>query len=141
MTNLLYVTQGLSIIAGLVYLKSSVGKLKNPYTFSHVIQSYKIPILNPIAMPIGIIMGPLEFVLGIALIINFYRVEALYIALILQLIFIVLMLIRFNKVLPFGCGCFGLHGPGKVTSSKIIFNFLYSILLVFILVHYTFFYS
>lgn len=123
----------LSLLAGAVYLKSSGGKIKNPYAFGKVVESYDVPIINRLTLPISIVIGPLEMVLSCMIILNIFREYALIIAMLLQIIFIFLMVLKFNKILPFGCGCFGLHAPDKVTWPKLSFNIAYSLLLLIIL--------
>ncbi|MED4534208.1 MauE/DoxX family redox-associated membrane protein [Metabacillus fastidiosus] len=130
MTNILI--NILSIMAGAVYLKSSGGKISNPYAFGKVVESYRVPIINKLTVPISILIGPLEMVLGFMIILNVFRSEALIISIFLQIVFISLMILRFNKNLPFGCGCFGLHAPDKITWPKLSFNVTYSLLLVII---------
>jgi hypothetical protein len=122
-----------SFIAGFIYLKSSLGKIKNPYAFSKVIESYKFLPTNSITLASAILIGPLELTIGLLIMTNIYREEALFCGICLQLFFITLMIKRYNQVLPFGCGCFGLHGPEKITLNKLAFNILYTCILSFIL--------
>lgn len=133
--NLSLINHILFIIGGVVYLKSSEGKIKNPHAFSYVVASYKL-MNRKLSKWIAAVMGPLELVAGVSLIFEPTRSLGLICGIGLQLVFIILMLTRLNQVLPLGCGCFGLHGPEKVTWKKISVNIillLYFIVLLYLL--------
>ncbi|MFE0565773.1 MauE/DoxX family redox-associated membrane protein [Priestia megaterium] len=120
----------LSLVTGFIFIKSSSGKIKNPYAFGKVIETYDLKLKGNIALIFAIIMGPLEFITGVMIFFEVSRYYGLILATLLQLVFIVMMILRYNKILPFGCGCFGLHGPQKINKSKLIFNISYMVLIL-----------
>lgn len=120
-------------VAGVVYIKSSGGKISNPYGFSKAIEGYNLFFTSQFARLLAIIIGPIELTVGIMILFNVLREEAIWVGLCLQAFFIIFMMARMNQVLPFGCGCFGLHGPEKVTMIKLASNIGYMLTLVAIL--------
>jgi len=115
--------------AGFLYVKSSMGKLKNPHAFARVLESYRMGINGRLAASSAVIMGPLECTIGVMLILQLFVQGAAAVGLLLQLVFSLCMMARYNQVLPFGCGCFGMHGPEKVTAGKLAFNLSFAALL------------
>ncbi|WP_025029004.1 MauE/DoxX family redox-associated membrane protein [Caldalkalibacillus mannanilyticus] len=112
----------LSAVVGTVFIRSSSGKISNSYAFDIVIQSYKALNKKSMTKWIAIIMGPLELSVGLLLVFNIYRFEVALFGIFLQFIFVLLMLINMNRVLPYGCGCFGLHAPEKIRWTHVMKN-------------------
>ncbi|WZX99286.1 MauE/DoxX family redox-associated membrane protein [Bacillus sp. FSL W7-1360] len=110
-----YFIRVLSILCGIIYFRSSIGKLKDIYAFKVVIQDYKIfpkstvPLITAMipAVEIGTAVG---LFLGGS---NIFSVAL--VGVIMQVCFAILMLIKLNQVQPNGCGCFGLHSAEKIT--------------------------
>lgn len=114
----------ISAIIGFIFIKSSIGKIKNPFAFRKVLSGYHLLFLKKIFIFPIIIIGPLELLIGLTLLFqidDIYNYMA-YAAVFLQVIFLVIMILNFNRTLPFGCGCFGLHAPEKITKKKIFIN-------------------
>src|SRR3569832_112147 len=101
----------LGIGTGFLYVKSSLGKIKNPHAFARVLESYEMGVTGRTASMVASIMGPLECTVGVLLMLQLFVQGAVTAGLLLQMVFIVCMLMRYNQTLPFGCGCFGMHGP------------------------------
>ncbi|WP_219859812.1 MauE/DoxX family redox-associated membrane protein [Bacillus spizizenii] len=120
----------LYIGAGFVFIKSSIGKLKNPYAFGRVIESYHLFFKGTFTLFLAALIGPVELVVGMMIIAEPFRVVGLLIGILLQLMFLLLMSLKLNQTLPFGCGCFGLHAPEKISAKKVMFNLGYTVLLV-----------
>lgn len=117
--------QIICVVVGFIYIKSSSGKISNPYGFFRVIEGYKYMPKGVVAKLVAVVMGPLELIVGLMIVFNIMRYEALLIGIVLQLSFVVLMIVHMNQVLPFGCGCFGMHAPEKITWKKTGVNVIY----------------
>ncbi|MDM5230073.1 MauE/DoxX family redox-associated membrane protein [Lysinibacillus pakistanensis] len=111
-------------IIGLIFIKSSIGKIKNPFAFRKVLSGYNLFFLKKIFIVPVILIGPLELLIGLTLLLRIDDIYnyMVYFAIFLQIIFLLMMLFNYNRTLPFGCGCFGLHAPEKITKKKIIIN-------------------
>ncbi|SEN39178.1 MauE/DoxX family redox-associated membrane protein [Lihuaxuella thermophila] len=123
MEHIIY--QLLCVVVGFLYMKSSLGKIKNPYSFYRVMEGYSLIPKGRIAQWLAVLIGPLEFMVGVTICLNILRFEGIIAGAVLQVNFIVLMLAHMNQILPFGCGCFGMHAPEKVTWRKVAWNGVY----------------
>lgn len=103
----------LRIVVGILFIISGFIKLNDPVGFSYKLQEYFSPgvldldFLSPYALGMAIIIVIIELVLGIALIIGYYKKATLGLLLAMTLFFTFLTFYSayFNKVTD--CGCFG----------------------------------
>jgi len=103
----------LRIVVGILFIISGFIKLNDPVGFSYKLQEYFSPgvldldFLSPYALGIAIILVIIELVLGIALIIGYYKKATLglLLAMILFFTFLTFYSAYYNKVTD--CGCFG----------------------------------
>lgn len=103
----------LRIVVGILFIISGFIKLNDPVGFSYKLQEYFSPgvldldFLSPYALGLAIILVIIELVLGIALIIGYYKKATLglLLAMILFFTFLTFYSAYYNKVTD--CGCFG----------------------------------
>ncbi len=103
----------LRIVVGILFIISGFIKLNDPVGFSYKLQEYFSPgvldldFLSPYALGIAVILVIIELVLGIALIIGYYKKATLglLLAMILFFTFLTFYSAYYNKVTD--CGCFG----------------------------------
>ncbi len=122
-------------LLGIVFLQSSIGKIQNPYIFEKAVMSYKlIPFKKKLSRPL-LLLGSVELLFGLIILFrieNFYE-ATIILAMLLQLLFITILFMNFNNLLPYGCGCFGLQAPQIVNSKHLIVNFLIMLGLLYLL--------
>ncbi|HEA29720.1 MAG TPA: DoxX family membrane protein [Leeuwenhoekiella sp.] len=103
----------LRIVVGILFFISGFIKLNDPVGFSYKLQEYFSPgvldldFLSPYALGIAIILVIIELLLGIGLIIGYYKKATLglLLAMILFFTFLTFYSAYYNKVTD--CGCFG----------------------------------
>ncbi|WP_286925402.1 MULTISPECIES: MauE/DoxX family redox-associated membrane protein [Lysinibacillus] len=128
-----YFIRILSIVAAVIYFKSSIGKFKDIYAFKVVIEDYKI-FPNFLVPLIAVTVPALEITVVIALLIGGSNIfSAALVGALMQMGFAILMILKLNKVQPNGCGCFGLHSAEKITMKHVLRNFGMFIMFLLIL--------
>jgi len=101
------------VFVGILFIISGFIKLNDPVGFSFKLQEYfgpdvlNLEFLSPFALGLAIILVIVELVLGVALIIGYYKRLTLWLLLLMILFFTFLTFYSayFNKVTD--CGCFG----------------------------------
>ena len=101
------------IFVGILFIISGFIKLNDPVGFSFKLQEYfspdvlNIEFMSPFALGLAIILVIVELVLGVALIIGYYKKATMWFLLLMILFFTFLTFYSayFNKVTD--CGCFG----------------------------------
>lgn len=101
------------VFVGVLFIISGFVKLNDPVGFSFKLQEYFAPdvlnieFLSPFALGLAIILVIVELVLGVALIIGYYRRLTMWLLLLMIIFFTFLTFYSayFNKVTD--CGCFG----------------------------------
>ncbi|WP_028376249.1 BT_3928 family protein [Leeuwenhoekiella sp. MAR_2009_132] len=101
------------IFVGILFIISGFIKLNDPVGFSFKLQEYFSPdvlnmeFLSPFALGLAILLVIVELVLGVALIIGYYKKPTMWLLLLMILFFTFLTFYSayFNKVTD--CGCFG----------------------------------
>ncbi|RXG12432.1 putative membrane protein YphA (DoxX/SURF4 family) [Leeuwenhoekiella aestuarii] len=101
------------IFVGVLFIISGFVKLNDPVGFSFKLQEYFAPdvlnieFMSPFALGLAIILVIVELVLGIALIIGYYKKLTMWLLLLMIIFFTFLTFYSayFNKVTD--CGCFG----------------------------------
>ncbi|RXG22586.1 BT_3928 family protein [Leeuwenhoekiella aequorea] len=101
------------IFVGILFIISGFIKLNDPVGFSFKLQEYfspdvlNIEFMSPFALGLAIILVIVELVLGVALIIGYYKKATMWLLLLMILFFTFLTFYSayFNKVTD--CGCFG----------------------------------
>ncbi|MGK0536942.1 MauE/DoxX family redox-associated membrane protein [Bacillus sp. 'calajunan'] len=117
-----YLIRVLSIIAAIIYFKSSIGKFKDIYAFKVVLSDYKV--FPKFFVPVITIAVPaIEVAVVVGLFLGGSNIlPAAIIGTFMQFCFAVLMLLKLNQVQPNGCGCFGLHSAEKITIKHVTRN-------------------
>lgn len=111
----------LAALIAVIYLKSGLQKLRNPYALQLVMSGYVnfpfkwIQFVAPI-----IISG--ELLTTIWLLIPFTRQLGLYSGIGLQLLFILLLIKNMGKTMAYGCGCFELNQPQTIEGKHLYVN-------------------
>ena len=126
----------ISVLIGLMYVKSSGQKLRNPHALSLVIEGYNvfprrtIHALTPL-------VSVLEVIAAIWLLLPWVRPYGALLGAGLQVVFLVLMIKNLGRTMPHGCGCFQLNQPKKVTGKHVLLNLglLAALALVFALLY------
>jgi len=96
----------LRLIVGGVFVYASLDKIANPGDFAQSVFYYRmvpLPLLHPFAM----FIPWLELVLGLALILGFWRRGAALLTAGLLLVFIIAIIAALARGLDISCGCFG----------------------------------
>ena len=101
------------VFVGVLFIISGFVKLNDPVGFSFKLQEYFAPdvlnieFLSPFALGLAIILVIVELVLGVALIIGYYKRLTMWLLLLMIIFFTFLTFYSayFNKVTD--CGCFG----------------------------------
>ena len=101
------------VFVGILFIISGFVKLNDPVGFSFKLQEYFAPdvlnieFLSPFALGLAIILVIVELVLGVALIIGYYKRLTMWLLLLMIIFFTFLTFYSayFNKVTD--CGCFG----------------------------------
>lgn len=101
------------VFVGLLFIFSGLVKLNDPLGFSYKLDEYfsaavlGLEFLQPLALPLAILLVVFEVVLGIMLLLGFYRKFTVWALLLMILFFTFLTFYSayFNKVTD--CGCFG----------------------------------
>lgn len=117
-----YLIRILSIIAAIIYFKSSIGKFKDIYAFKVVLGDYKV--FPKFMVPIITISVPaIEVAVVVGMLLGGSNIlPAAIVGTFMQFCFAILMLLKLNQVQPNGCGCFGLHSAEKITGKHVTRN-------------------
>lgn len=107
------ITQFSRVFVGILFIISGLIKLNDPIGFAFKLEEYfsepvlNLPFLEPLALAIAVFMVILEVVLGVMLLVGFYRKFTIW-SLLLMIVFFTFLTFYsayFNKVTD--CGCFG----------------------------------
>lgn len=107
------ITQISRLIVGLLFIFSGLIKLNDPMGFSFKLDEYfgadvlNLPFLQPIALPLAVVIVILEVLLGVALLLGMWKRLTTWLLLLMIIFFTFLTFYSayFNKVTD--CGCFG----------------------------------
>lgn len=107
------ITQIARILVGVLFIFSGLIKLNDPMGFSYKLDEYfgtdvlNLPFLQPLALQIAIFIVILEVLLGVALLLGYWRKLTVWllVAMIVFFTFLTFYSAYFNKVTD--CGCFG----------------------------------
>ncbi|MFP3793743.1 MauE/DoxX family redox-associated membrane protein [Bacillus subtilis] len=109
------------VIIGVIFLKSSLSKIKRPMNFYYAIMDYKIITKKRIADLVVPFLVSLEFLLA-CLLITAASVSSLIIGISIQLFYVFLILSNINKEFKNNCGCFGFNTPRVPTLKHFSMN-------------------
>ncbi|MGI6678115.1 MAG: MauE/DoxX family redox-associated membrane protein [Dehalobacterium sp.] len=98
----------------IIYLYAGGSKIFYPMFFQRTILAY-YPIPEWVAFLIAIFLPWLEILAALALLLNFQTKYAAGFLFGLSLLFFSQMVLNFNHLLPYGCGCFGFGDPERIT--------------------------
>lgn len=111
----------ISFVNFVLYLKSSLQKLRNPYALNLVVQGYDV--VSPRAAGyLAPLLAVIELLVAVWLILPWTRLAGAVGGALLQLIFIAMMLKTLGRTLEHGCGCFELNQPKTITMRHVYFN-------------------
>lgn len=135
MKNLKLLKFILSLVIGIMFIYSSWSKLSAPRDFAAAIENYQV--FGIVLANWGAIFIPaLEFILGVLLIVGFWREEAWLITFFLIVIFDLMILQAYFRGLDISCGCFGPKDSSPIDFWKILENVVYtSIVIVGVYLH------
>ena len=103
---------GVRIFLGAVFIYSAWPKLVDPPGFAHALWNYRI--LPSEVINIAALLLPwLEFVAGLALIAGAFRRGAALLAALMLVLFITAMALNVFRDMPVDCGCFSLGSTGR----------------------------
>jgi uncharacterized membrane protein YphA (DoxX/SURF4 family) len=129
MKNLKIIKFILSLIIGIMFIYSSWSKLISPRDFASTIENYQV--FGIVLANWGAIFIPvLEFILGVLLIVGFWREEAWIITFFLIVIFDLMILQAYFRGLDISCGCFGSKESSLIDLWKILENVVYTSIVV-----------
>ncbi|MCL6478224.1 MAG: hypothetical protein K6T65_07385 [Peptococcaceae bacterium] len=117
----------LRLLLALIYLYAGLTKAINPVLFRATIASYfQIPDFAALALAVS--FPWLEIIAALSLIFNWKAVYGSGFLFLLSISFFALLVLHYNNVLPYGCGCFGFGGPEKISIYHIFRDFLITLL-------------
>ncbi|PWV95963.1 methylamine utilization protein MauE [Paenibacillus cellulosilyticus] len=111
----------LAAVAAVMYLKSGLQKLRNPYALQLVMSGYVSVPFRWIQTAAPIIITS-EILTAVWLLVPFTRQVGVYAGIGLQLLFIILLTKNFGKTMEYGCGCFGLNQPQTIEGKHLYVN-------------------
>ncbi|MEF2146078.1 MAG: MauE/DoxX family redox-associated membrane protein [Desulfovibrionaceae bacterium] len=92
-------------LLGIVFLLASFDKLQHPEAFAQIISNYKI-LPELFVNPAALLLPWLEFICGIALILNLCARGAALLTTVLMAVFLVALGFNYMRGLDVACGCF-----------------------------------
>ena len=100
-----------AILLGIVFLVSGLLKIEDPVGTMLIVTEYlkffHLGFLIPAAKGLGILLGSVEALVGVALVTGVLRVLCAWVAGVMVLFFTVVTLILWLSAAPMDCGCFG----------------------------------
>jgi putative oxidoreductase len=97
---------------GAIFVAAAIPKILDPPSFAHMIYNYRL--LPGVAVNVLALFLPwLELVVGLALVLGFWRRTAAGVAGLLLLVFILALSINLLRGNPVNCGCFDVHAADK----------------------------
>lgn len=118
------------ILLGILFLKSSISKLKKPYQFYLALESYSLFRRKKALKIILPFFLSLEIILSIGLLYPFDLQMILIAGMFLQFVYLLIMVMDINKNFSDNCGCFALNVPKEVSIKNVLTNLL--ILFIFV---------
>lgn len=117
----------------LLYYKSSIQKLRNPYAFIQIVEDYQaFPVrATSILAPM---LSVVELITSIWIILPWTRVLGATVGSALQVVFIILIMNNMGKSFNNGCGCFRINSPTKITPVHVLMNIGILLLLLTVMV-------
>ena len=133
MKSLLLITLRWSI--AVIFIVAGITKILNPFTFAEDIDNYRmLPYLLVTIM--AIVMPWLEIFSGIFLVVGKLRQGAIFILLLLNVIFLIAITSAIIRGLDITCGCFAITNEGtKVGITRLIQDILLFVSLIYIYYH------
>lgn len=110
-----------------IYLAAGLPKILNPVLFKATIAAY-FPVPDILALVVAIVFPWLEIIAALSLLLNWKTVYSSGFLFLLSLLFLVMMVLNYSNILPYGCGCFGFGGPEEIGIYQIVRDSLISIL-------------
>lgn len=117
-----YIQLFIIFLIAIIYYKSGVQKLRNPISFSRIVNQYSNKFTHNIAQMISIFIITTELMTGLWILIPHTRIVGIIAGMILQVIFLCVMIINYGRHFENGCGCFKLNAPSKITFRHILMN-------------------
>ncbi|WP_375163081.1 MauE/DoxX family redox-associated membrane protein [Paenibacillus sp. SC116] len=134
MENLLLIIVKIGyVILGIVYLKSSMTKLKKPFMFYIALEEYNVIKNKKLLIVFTPFLIVCELVLSLLLVTTIFPKSMLILGVFIQFFYILIMLINMNKEFSMNCNCFALNVPKKLSTKKLLTNIylLISIVLLY----------
>lgn len=124
----------ISIFIFIVFLKSSVSKIRNPYAFVVLLQEYNFFKNKNLLIIMSSILIVVEFICGFWLLIPNTQVVGVLVGLFLQITYLIMMIRNYGQTFEASCGCFEFNTPQKITLKNIIVNIVIMFLLILIII-------
>lgn len=102
------------LLAG-IYLVAGGSKILNLYLFKATILAYYPFVPELLAVLIAIVFPWVEILASLSLVLNWKTKYSSGFIFLLSIFFSVQIILNYNNILPYGCGCFGFSGPEKIT--------------------------
>ena len=102
------------LLAG-IYIFAGGSKIFNLYLFKATILSYYSFLPEFMASSIAIVFPWVEILAGLSLVLNWKTKYSSTFLFCLSLFFFIQIILNYNNLLPYGCGCFGFGGPEKIS--------------------------
>ncbi|KOY83251.1 hypothetical protein I6G82_05730 [Lysinibacillus macroides] len=113
-------TKVVSIPLGLLFLKSSISKLRKPYQLYLAFESYNFFKEQKILRIVVSFFLSLEVILSLGLLYPVNLKIILSLGIFLQSIYLLIMIMNINKSFSNNCGCFPLNVPKEVSLKNLL---------------------
>lgn len=125
------------IYLSMTHFKSGIVKIKDPYMFKLVLEDYKF-VNKKVSLFLSISITTTECITAGLLMVGLkdYLSLGIYMGIILHVLFLLVMIINYGRVMPNGCGCFGLHSPTIINFRHIYTNLYLLALFLLCLIYY-----
>lgn len=120
------------VLIGVIYLKSSLIKIKKPFQFYKAINGFKMKIHKGILIHLVVILITSEFVLAFCLILPLKSIMFFCLGIGLQIFYLIILYLNLGKHIKDNCDCFSLNAPSTVNIKNIIINLSLLLLIIFL---------
>lgn len=116
-------SRNISILLGVVLVAAGIPKVREPWMFYRIVQSYQVAI--PLVPELVATYLPwVEVVCGTALLVGFARRGALLVSTVMFTVLFGALSVSLARGLIVDCGCFGVHGGGQIGLVSVVRAFI-----------------
>lgn len=110
---------GIQLALGLIFLQSSLGKLRRPTEFLRGVAAYQV-LPSFLAAPFGALVIPLELLIAVSFLTGQWSGMATYIGLLLLTSFLIAVAINIRRRRTLPCYCFGAASEEQISTRSLV---------------------